>query len=51
MPKEGDREVNNFGLIPLDEQVQSPIIKLVRVVGKIFDGPVTWFRGVFSILK
>ncbi|KAH7646464.1 NADH dehydrogenase (ubiquinone) PDSW subunit [Dermatophagoides farinae] len=44
MPREGDRDVNNFGLIPLDEQVQSPIVKAIKFLGKIFDSPVTWFR-------
>lgn len=47
MPREGDRDVNNFGLIPLDEQVQSPIVKAIKFLGKIFDSPVTWFRGLF----
>ncbi|KAJ6216917.1 hypothetical protein RDWZM_008074 [Blomia tropicalis] len=33
-----------FGTLPLEDQVQSPVVKLMRVISKFIDGPTTWFR-------
>lgn len=39
-----------FGTLPLDQQVQSPIVKLMRVIAKVVDGPTSWFKGLFFLI-
>lgn len=40
---------NVFGMLPLDEQVQAPIVKAMKVITSIVDGPTTWVRGLYFV--
>lgn len=47
MPEEPKNiNYNNLGFVPLDEDVQSPIVKAMKVLRFIFDGPTSWFRSI-----
>lgn len=49
MPEEPKKiNYNTLGFVPLEEDVQSPIVKAMRVLKTIFDGPISWFRGIVN---
>lgn len=45
--KERKYEVDKvFGKLSLEDQVQAPIVKVMKVINAMVDGPSAWFRGM-----
>ncbi len=45
-PKKEIKMNKVWGMLPLEDQVQAPIVKAMKVLKTLVDSPVEWIRGL-----